>query len=132
MYQQILSLIENTLKTLGIEPEQAKIGEGQFNINKDKNTEVLIDVWEENNHVFFQVLCPVTKINDIARTEVLKMLLEENHGLVEASFAIAKDDIIIKETIECSAFFNQERALATITRIAYYCELYREKWNYTI
>jgi len=129
MYQQILLLVENTLKTLGIEPGQAKISEGQFNINKDKNTEVLIDVWEENNRVFFQVLCPVTKLNDISRNEVLKMLLEENHGLVEASFALANDDIIIKNTVECSAFFNQERAINTITRIAFYCELYREKWN---
>lgn len=129
MYQQILALVENTLKTLGIEPEQAKMAEGQFNINKDKNTEVLIDVWEENNRVFFQVLSPVTKINDVSRAEVLKMLLEENHGLVEASFALAHDDIIIKETMECSAFFNQERALSTITRIAFYCELYKEKWN---
>ena len=129
MYSQILSIVENTLKTLGIEPEQAKIAEGQFNINKDKNTEVMIDVWEENNRVFFQVLCPVTKINDVGRAEVLKMLLEENHGLVEASFALSQDDIILKDTIECSAFFNQERALSTITRIAYYCELYRERWN---
>ncbi len=129
MYQQILSIVENTLKTLGIEPAQAKTGEGQFNINKDKNTEVLIDVWEENYRVFFQVLCPVTKINDVNRTEVLKMLLEENHGLVEASFALAKDDIILKDTIECSAFFNQERATSTIIRISYYCELYRKKWN---
>jgi len=129
MYSQILALVENTLKTLGIEPEQAKIGEGQFNINKDKNTEVLIDVWEENNRIFFQVLSPVTKINDVGRAEVLKMLLEENHGLVEASFALANDDIILKDTIECSAFFNQERALSTITRIAFYCELYKERWN---
>lgn len=129
MYQQLLVIVENTLKTLGIEPEQAKIAEGQFNINKDKNTEVLLDVWEENERIFFQVLSPVTKINDASRAEVLKMLLEENHGLVEASFALANDDIILKETIECSAFFNQERALNTITRIAYYCELYREKWN---
>jgi hypothetical protein len=129
MYSQILALVINTLKTLGIEPEQAKIGEGQFNINKDKNTEVLIDVWEENNRIFFQVLSPVTKINDVGRAEVLKMLLEENHGLVEASFALANDDIILKDTIECSAFFNQERALSTITRIAFYCELYKERWN---
>jgi hypothetical protein len=129
MYQQVVDVIENTIKTLGIEPNEAKINEGQYNINKDKNTEILIDVWEENNRFFFQVLSPVTKINDVTRTEVLKMLLEENHGLVEASFAIAQDDILIKETIECSAFFNQERAISTITRIAFYSEMYKERWN---
>jgi hypothetical protein len=57
------------------------------------------------------------------------MLLEENHGMVEAALAIAKDDIIVKETIECSAFFNQERVLATISRIAFYSENYRKRWE---
>jgi hypothetical protein len=128
MYSQIISIVENTLKTLGIEPEQAKTGEGQFNIYKDNNTEVLIDVWEENNRVFFQVVSPVIKLNNLNDTE-LKMLLAENHGLVETSFALANDDIILKDTIECSAFFNQERAISTITRVSFYCELYKEKWN---
>lgn len=129
MHQQIISVIEATLKTLGINPTEAKINEGQYNISKDKSTEVLLDVWEENDRVFFQALSPVTKIKDPSKAEVLMMLLEENHGLVEASFAVAKDDIIIKETIECSAFFNQERAIATISRIAFYSETYRKKWE---
>ena len=90
---------------------------------------MLLDVWEENERVFFQALSPVTKLQDPKKAEVLMMLLEENHGLVEASFTIAKDDIIIKETIECSAFFNQERAIATISRIAFYSETYRKKWE---
>jgi hypothetical protein len=49
--------------------------------------------------------------------------------MVEAALAIAKDDIIVKETIECSAFFNQERVLATISRIAFYSENYRKRWE---
>ena len=129
MYQQVINIIENTLKTLGITASEAKVSEGQYNINKDKNTEVLLDIWEEHERVFFQVISPITKLNDPTRAEVLLMLLEENHGLVEASFAVAKDDIIVKETIECSAFFNQERAIASISRIAFYSETYREKWD---
>ena len=128
MHQQIISVIEATLQTLGINPTEAKVNEGQYNISKDKSTEVLLDVWEENDRVFFQALSPVTKLQDPKKAEVLMMLLEENHGLVEAAFAVAKDDIIIKETIECSAFFNQERAIATISRIAFYSETYRSKW----
>lgn len=128
MYQQIIATIESTLKTLGINPTEAKVNEGQYNISKDKSTEVLLDIWEEHERVFFQVLSPVTKLKNPNNADVLKMLLEENHGLVEASFAVAKDDIIIKETIECSAFFNQERAIATISRIAYYSETFRNKW----
>lgn len=128
MYQQIIGVIEATLKTLGINATEAKVNEGQYNISKDKSTEVLLDVWEENDRIFFQALSPITKLQDPTKAEVLMMLLEENHGLVEASFTVAKDDIIIKETIECSAFFNQERAIATISRIAFYSETYRNKW----
>ena len=128
MHQQVVTIIEATLKTLGIDPNEAKVGEGQYNISKDKSTEVLIDVWEDHDRVFFQAISPVSKLNDPSRAEVL-MLLEENHGLVEAALAVAKDDIIVKETIECSAFFNQERALATISRIAFYSENYRKRWE---
>ncbi len=129
MYTQIVSVIENSLKTLGLEPETAKIAEGQYNISKDKKVEIMIDVWEENQRVFFQALSPVNQLTDTTRTEVLQMLLEENHGLVEASFSLAQNTIIVKTTIECSAFFNQERALSTITRIAYYSEFYQNKWQ---
>jgi hypothetical protein len=118
MHQQVVTIIEATLKTLGIDPNEAKVGEGQYNISKDKSTEVLIDVWEDHDRVFFQAISPVSKLNDPSRAEVLLMLLEENHGLVEAALAIAKDDIIVKETIECSAFFNQDRVLETISRIS--------------
>jgi len=129
MYQEIVSRVEAALKTLGIEPSEAKTGEGQYNINKDQRTEVMVDVWEENERVFFQVMSPVTKLNDEGRVEVLKMLLEENHGMVEAAFTLINSQIVVKETIECSAFFNQERALSTITRIAFYSEAYQARWN---
>ncbi|MBA3664599.1 MAG: hypothetical protein H0W61_10370 [Bacteroidetes bacterium] len=129
MYEEIISRVEATLKTLGIEPSEAKTGEGQYNINKDEKTEVLVDVWSENDRTFFQVMSPVTKINDDTRIEVLKMLLEENHGMVEAAFTLIQGQIFVKETIECSAFFNQERAISVITRIAFYSETYMTKWN---
>lgn len=129
MYDEIISRVEGALKTLGIEPSEAKTGDGQYNINKDQKTEVLVDVWADNERTFFQVMSPVTKVNDETRVEVLKMLLEENHGLVEASFTLINGQIFIKDTIECSAFFNQERALSTVTRIAFYSEAYMAKWN---
>jgi hypothetical protein len=125
MYLQIISRVEGTLKTLGLEASEAKTGEGQYNISKDE-TEVLIDVWEDNDRIFFQAMSPVTTLEGKSGDD-LKMLLEENHGLVEAAFTIINNEIFIKETIECSAFFNQERAISTITRIAYYSEVYKSK-----
>lgn len=129
MYEEIISRVEGALKTLGIEPTEAKTGEGQYNINKDQKTEVLIDVWSENDRTFFQVMSPVTKVNDETRVEVLKMLLEENHGMVEAAFTLIQGQIFVKNTIECSAFFNQERALSAVTRIAFYSESYMARWD---
>lgn len=129
MYQEVVIRVEGALKTLGIEPNEARINEGQYNISKDKTTEVLIDIWEENERVFFQVMSPVTQLNDDTRAEVLKMLLEENHGMVEASFTLINSQILVKETIECTAFFNQERALSAVTRMAFYSENYRNRWN---
>ncbi|MCA6436819.1 MAG: hypothetical protein IM600_14945 [Bacteroidetes bacterium] len=132
MLEQLTIKLENALKNLGINPESARIGVGQYNINKDKKVELMLDVWEQNNRAFFQVLCVVNKINDLSRTEVLQMLLEENHGLVQASFAISGNDILIKETLEATSFLGEEQLLMSIHRIAYYCEVYREKWNLVV
>ncbi len=128
MYDQIISRVEATLKTLGIEALDAKTAEGQYNILNDKNIELLIDVWEENNKFFFQVMSRLSKLGDDTKPDFLKTLLEENHSLIEACFTIINNEIFIKETIECSAFFNQERALSAITRVAYYGHLYKTKW----
>jgi len=127
MYSQIILRVEGTLKAMGIEAAEAKTEEGQYSITNEKNVEILIDVWEEAEKVFFQVMSPVKKLEDL-KIDVLKTLLEENHGLVEACFTLINNEIFIKETIECSAFFSQERALSTITRIAYYCESYKNKF----
>lgn len=132
MLEQLTIKLENALKNLGIDPQSAKVAHGQYNINKDKKVELMLDVWEQNERAFFQVLCVVNKINDLSRTEVLQMLLEENHGLVQASFAIAGNDILIKETIEATSFLGEEQLLMSIHRIAYYCEVYREKWNVVV
>lgn len=128
MYEQIIARVEGTLKTLGIEPAEAKTSDGQYNISKQKDIELLIDVWEENNKVFFQVMSLLYSVTDTMEKDRFKMLLEENHTLVEASFALINNQIFIKEIIECSVFFNQERVLSSITRIAYYCEIYKAKW----
>jgi hypothetical protein len=128
MYHQIISITEQTLTAMGISPSEAKVAEGQYNISKDASTEVLIDVWEENSRVFFQAMAPVIKLNDVTRLEVLKNLLEENHGLVEAAFALVDEDVVIKETIDCSVNFAQERCVSCLSRVAYYCEFYRSKW----
>lgn len=126
MYNQIISRVEGTLKTLGLEPADAKTGEGQYNLTKDQNIEVMIDVWEQNGKVFFQAMSALVEIESDDFLSY-KKYLEENHNLVEAAFTLINNKIFIKETIECSAFFSQERAISSITRIAFYNEVYKVK-----
>ena len=123
MFQQIIQVTESALGTLNINASDAKIDEGQYNIRKNDYTELLIDVWEENDTVFFQVISPLTQFEKDLDNQTLLKLLEENHGLIEASIAISDKTVLIKETICCNAFFNQEKALSTITRIANYSEI---------
>ena len=125
MFQQIIQVTEAALGTLNINASDAKIDEGQYNIRKNDYTELLIDVWEENDTVFFQVISPLTQFEKDLDHQTLLKLLEENHGLIEASIAISDKTVLIKETICCNAFFNQEKALSTITRIAHYSEIFK-------
>ena len=114
---------------MGINPEDAQIADGQYNITKDKKIEVLIDVWQQEDKVFAQFMSPVAPLKDPSRSEVLKMLLEENHHMVESSFAVINDHIFVKETMECSFFFSQEWVITSISRIAFYSEAYQQKWS---
>lgn len=129
MLEQIIERVEGTLRTLGIEPADAKTAEGQYNIAKDTHTDILIDVWQDSEKIFFQVMSPVGPMRITDACELYKALLRENHTLVEAAFTLIDDDIFIRETVECSAFFNQERALSVIQRIAFYSESYRQQWG---
>ena len=120
MYKQIIQITEAALETLNINASNAKIDEGQYNIRKNDDIELLIDVWEENDSVFFQVISPLTHFEKDLDYQTLLKLLKENHGLIEASISISDNTVLIKETISCNAFFNQEKALSSITRIAHY------------
>ncbi|MBS1650968.1 MAG: hypothetical protein JSU07_03065 [Bacteroidetes bacterium] len=132
MYQKIIETVEAALKTLGVTIEGTKVADGRYNISKNNNIHVQIDVWQQEHLVFFQVLSHVTKINNNNKCEVLQMLLEENHIMVEASFAISGEDIFIKDTIDCSAFFDENRVLSTINRIGFYCEAYKTRWQVAV
>lgn len=129
MLEQIIERVEGTLKTLGIEASDAKTGEGQYNIAKDTHTDILIDVWQDSEKIFFQVMSPLGPLRITDPCELYKALLRENHTLVEAAFTLIDDEVFIRETVECSAFFNQERALSVITRIGFYSETYRQQWG---
>jgi hypothetical protein len=129
MYDEVIARVEGALKTLGLEPGDAKTEEGQYSISKDQDTDLLMDVWKDEDKIFFQIMSPLDKIARTDDAQFYKTLLEENHNRAEAAFAIIEDKIFIRETIECTAFFSQERILSLITRIAWYSEHYQQKWS---
>jgi hypothetical protein len=120
--------VEGALKTLGIEPAEARTEEGQYSISKDNETDLFIDIWKDEGKIFFQIMSPLNDIKIADKDLLYKTLLEENHNMAEAAFALIDDKVFVRETVECSAFFNQERVLSLITRIAWYSEHYRQKW----
>ena len=124
MYAEVLTRVEAALKTLGIEPEEAKTGEGQYSISKDGEVEILIDVWDDSGKSFFQVMSPLTGIKVEDEKAFFKKLLEENHSMAEAAFTYIEEQLFIRQAMECSVFFSQERVITLINRIAWYSEHY--------
>ncbi|MBK9283922.1 MAG: hypothetical protein IPM51_06325 [Sphingobacteriaceae bacterium] len=129
MINQAILKVESSLKNLGVNPEEAKTDEGQYSIRKDNSTEVLIDVWAQNELVFIQVMSPITINPNAAVLTNLELLLEENHNLVEASFTFLNKTLFVKETYEFNALFTLDRIMQAINRIAFYSQAYTNKWR---
>jgi hypothetical protein len=127
--KELIIKVENALSQMQIPAAEARTeNKGQWNIAKDENIEVMVDVWEENAHHFFQVLSFVCELGDAEGSEFLKLLLEENHGFCETAFTILDDNVYLKFTAEADDI-NETRIIKSITRIAYYNEMFREKLN---
>ena len=125
--KELILKVESVLSKMGLDPKEAQTeNEGQWNIAKDENLELMIDVWEENDHLFFQVLSFVCELGDSTRPEFLKLLLEENHGFCETAFTVLEDKVYLKYTTEADDI-NEDRIYKSITRIAYYNEMFQEK-----
>lgn len=125
--KELITKVENTLTQMGIPAAEARTeNEGQWNIAKDENIELMVDVWQEEDHAFFQVLSFVCDLPDESNAAFLKLLLEENHGFCETAFTILDGQVFLKYTTEADNL-NEERIHKGITRIAYYNETFREK-----
>ncbi len=124
--KELIVKVESVLAKMGIDPNETQTEKGQWNIAKDENLELMLDVWEENEHSFFQVMSFVCEVGDTTRPEFFKLLLEENDGFCESAFTILEDNVYLKFTAEADEM-DEERIHKSITRIAYYNEMFREK-----
>lgn len=125
--KDLIEKIENVLTQMGIPAEEARTeNEGQWNIAKSEKIQLMLDVWEENGHHFFQVLSFVCPLVDDGRSDFLKLLLQENHGFCETAFTILDDQVFLKYTTEADDI-SDERIYKSLTRVAYYNEMFQEK-----
>lgn len=127
--QDLIIKLEIAISKLGINPGQAKQAEGQYNISKDQKVQLYMDAFEENGHLFFQVLSPFTNLPETDQPAFLMKLLKENHGLVDASFAVIDNTVFIKNTTEEKGQLTEDHILESLQRIAYYTELFTDKWQ---
>lgn len=126
-FEELNTLVESAIGRLGMDAAEARTeNKGQWNIAKNQNTQIMIDLWEEDEHWFFQVLSPICPVGDENNAAFFKFLLEENHGICEASFTILDNNVFLKYTTE-AADLTEERAYKSIVRIAYYNEVFLEK-----
>ncbi len=126
---ELILKLEIVISKLGINPGQAKQARGQYTISKDQNVQIFMDAFEENEHTFFQILSPVMVMPETNPEALMLQLLKENHGLVDASFAIIDNSVFIKHTTEDKGQLTEERIMEGIQRIAYYNEMFQEKFK---
>ncbi len=127
--KELIEKVEKVLTQMGIPAAEARAEkEGQWNIAKSEDVQLMLDVWEEHEHLFFQVMSYVCDVVDDKNADFYRLLLEENHGFSEAAFTILEDKVFLKYTAEADEI-SEDRIFKGITRIAYYNELFQEKLN---
>lgn len=125
--KELIIKVETVLTQMGIPAAEARAEkEGQWNIAKSEDVQLMLDVWEENQHLFFQVMSYVCDVVDDKNADFYRLLLEENHGFCETSFTILDEKVYLKYTTEADDV-SEERILKSITRVAFYNEMFQEK-----
>jgi hypothetical protein len=125
--KELIAKVESVLTQMGIPAIEARAeNEGQWNIAKSEDIQLMLDVWEEDGHTFFQVMTYVCDVVDDKSADFYRLLLEENHGFCETAFTILDDKVYLKFTSEADDI-NEDRIFKNITRVAYYNEVFQEK-----
>lgn len=121
MLETYYELVESAIADLGIEPSETR-GEqaGQWNLKKGK-FDIMVDVWEHENHFLFQVVCPLCGLPDENREAFMMHLLKKNYGLSSVAYGVMEDNVYLKHTTEANSL-TKDNIISLLTKIAFYAE----------
>lgn len=137
-FEDYSALIEQSLKTLNLDPENSRCSEpGQW-LLYNGDTEIYLDLWEQKEltgwHYFqpegynlhiFQVLSPICFLpeDETKHQQFFEDILENNLNLLFASFTINKAEnmLVVKFRRICNAL-KTEDVIEAIESVGYYSE----------
>ena len=121
MLENYYKLVETAITDLGINPAETRgPQEGQWNLKKGK-FDIMIDIWEQEKHILFQIVAPLCDLPDDNREAFFMHLLQKNYGLSSTAYAIMNDTVFLKYTTEAPTI-TKENIAQLLTKTAFYAE----------
>lgn len=121
MIETCYKTVDEAVAALGLEAEEVR-GEqpGQWNLKKGR-FDIMVDVWEQENQLLFQIVCPLCGIPAEGRELFLLNLLQKNYGLSAMTYAVMDDIVFLKYTTEATSL-TSENIVSLLTKAAFYAE----------
>lgn len=121
MIETCYNTVDEAVAALGLDAEEVR-GEqpGQWNLKKGR-FDIMVDVWEQENQLLFQIVCPLCGIPAEGRELFLLNLLQKNYGLSAMTYAVMDDIVFLKYTTEATAL-TTENIVSLLTKTAFYAE----------
>lgn len=121
MLQQTCQLTEEVLVSLGLNAEECRgEKEGQWNLKKG-SFDIMVDAWEEQGQVLFQVLCPLCALPEENKEAFYLYLLQRNHELSSIAYTVFEGNVYLKHTREANGL-TKEEILNLLSKTAFYAE----------
>jgi len=122
MIDTYYKLVDAAIADLGLNPDEVR-GEhpGQWNLKKGK-FDIMVDVWEQENQILFQIVSPLCSLPDENREAFLIHILQKNYGMSSLAYAIMEDSVFLKHTTEANTL-TKELILLLLSKTAFYAEM---------
>lgn len=122
MIDTYYKLVDAAIADLGLNPNEIR-GEqpGQWNLKKGK-FDIMVDVWEQENQILFQIVSPLCALPDENREAFLMYILQKNYGMSSLAYAIMEDSVFLKHTTEANTL-TKELILLLLNKTAFYAEM---------